>query len=75
MTELKVHIPDRKLPFFLLLAEEMGFVVVEKHKTTRKLSTKQKTWVEDLKTALHEVDLHTQGKLQLKSAEQLLNEL
>ncbi len=75
MTEITINIPDKKLPFFMLLAEELDFVVVDKKKTAKKLTAKQKKWVEDFKTALNEVDLHTQGKIKLKSAEQLLNEL
>ena len=75
MTEVTINIPDKKLPFFMLLAEELDFVAIDKKKTARKLTTKQKKWVEDFKTALHEVDLHTKGKIKLKTAEQLLNEL
>ena len=75
MTELTINIPDNKLPFFFLLAKELDFVVVDEKKTNKKLTAKQKKWVEDFRTALHEVDLHTQGKIKLKSAEQLLSEL
>jgi len=59
----------------MLLAEELDFVVVDKKKTAKKLTVKQKKWIDDFKTALNEVDQHTKGKIKLKSAEQLLNEL
>jgi len=75
MTELTINIPDSKLPFFFLLAKELDFVVVDEKKMAKKLTTKQKKWVEDFKTSLNEVDLHLQGKIKLKSAEQLLDEL
>jgi len=75
MTELTINIPDSKLPFFFQLAKELDFVVVDEKKTARKLTAKQKIWVEDFKTALNEVDLHLQGKIKLKTAEQLLDEL
>lgn len=75
MTELKINIPDKRLPFFMLLAEELDFVVVEKKKLEKKLTSKQKKWVDDFKRSLDEVDLHLQGKIKLKSAEEFLNEL
>lgn len=75
MTELTINIPDRKLPFFMLLAEELDFVVVDKKTATKKLTAKQKKWIEDFKNSLKETDLHLQGKIKLKSAEDFLNEL
>jgi hypothetical protein len=75
MTEVIINIPDSKLSFFMLLIKELDFVVVDKKSTEKKLTAKQKKRVNDLRTALNEVDLHTQGKIQLKTAEQLLDEL
>ena len=75
MAEVTINIPDNKLPFFMLLAKELDFVVVNKQKTAKKLTAKQKKWIEDFRVALHEVELHSQGKIKLKTAEQLLNEL
>ncbi len=75
MAELTINIPDKKLPFFMLLAKELDFVVVDKKSKSKKLTAKQKKWVEEFSSALQEVDLHTKGKIKLKSAEQLLNEL
>lgn len=59
----------------MLLAQELDFVVLDEKKTDKKLTTKQKKWVEDFKMSLNEVELHTQGKIKLKSAEEFLNEL
>ena len=75
MTELTVNIPDSKLPFFMQLAKELDFVVLDEKKTAKKLTAKQKKWVSDFRTALNEVDLHTKGKITLKTAQQLLDEL
>ena len=75
MTELIVNIPDSKLPFFMQLAKELDFVVLDEKKTAKKLTIKQKQWVNDFRTALNEVDLHTKGKIKLKTAQQLLDEL
>lgn len=74
MTELTINIPDHKLPFFMMLARELNFVIVDEKKTSKKLTAKQKRWVDDFKTSLDEVELRTQGKIKLQSAEELLNE-
>ena len=63
MTELTINIPDNKLPFFMQLATELNFVVVDEKKSVKKLTAKQKKWVENLKMSLNEVELHTQGKI------------
>lgn len=44
-------------------------------KTAKKLTPKQKKWVNDFKSSLTEVDLHLQCKIKLKSAKQFLDEL
>ena len=75
MTELTLNIPDEKLPFFILLAKELNVTVIDEKKKRRKLTPGQKEWVGDLQKALHDVDLHMQGKIKLKTAEQLLDEL
>lgn len=40
-----------------------------------KLTVKQKQWVEDFRISLDEVELHLQGKIKLKSAQEVLDEL
>ena len=46
-----------------------------KNKKNIKLSVEQRKWVIEVKKALLKVDLHTQGKIKLKTAQQLLAEL
>lgn len=75
MTELTINIPDNKLPFFMMLAKELDFLVIDEKKTAKKLTAKQKKWVNELKGAMNEVDEHLKGNIKLKTAEQLLNEL
>ncbi len=75
MAELTINIPDHKLPFFMLLAKELDFLVIEEKKTVKKLTSKQVKRAKELKDALNEVNEHLQGKIKLKTAEQLLNEL
>jgi hypothetical protein len=58
-----------------MLAKELDFVVIDEKKSAKKLTAKQKKWVEGFKAALTEVELHSQGKITLKTAEELLNEL
>jgi len=58
----------------MMLARELNFVIVDEKKTSKKLTAKQKRWVDDFKTSLDEVELRTQGKIKLQSAEELLNE-
>ena len=75
MTEVILSIPDNKLPFFKELAKQLDFTVIGEKKAKKKLTAKQKKWVDEFKEALNEVELHTQGKIKLKTAQQLLDEL
>ena len=40
----------------------------------KKLTAKKRKWVDDFKNSINEVDLHLQGKIKLKTAEQLIGE-
>ena len=75
MTEITINIPDSKLPFFMLLAKELNFVVVDEKKTGKKITANQRKQIADLQDAMKEVDMHMQGKIKLKSAQQFLDEL
>ncbi len=60
------------------LAKTLHFQVKEESsikKTKKKLSTQQKEFVEDLKEALTQVDLHQQGKIELQTFDEMMNEL
>jgi hypothetical protein len=41
----------------------------------KKYTPEQQEWVDDFRQALHEVELHQQGKIKLQTAEELLDEL
>jgi hypothetical protein len=69
MQRVILDIPESKLKFFMELADSLGF------KNVQKLSRKKKELVDDLKQALSEVEQHRQGKIQLQSAKDFLNEL
>jgi hypothetical protein len=67
------------VPVFKALAKSLHIKVrkvenVEK-KTKRKLTAEQQEFVDDLKEALIQVELHQQGKIELQSAQELLAEL
>ncbi len=69
MQRVVLDIPDNKLHFFMELVNNLGF------KNIKKLTTKQKEFIDDLKDSLVEVELHRQGKIKLQSARDFLNEL
>ncbi|MBK8807993.1 MAG: hypothetical protein IPO21_15635 [Bacteroidales bacterium] len=69
MQRIVLDVPDNKINFFMELVNNLGF------KNVKKLSDKQKEFVDDLKSSLNEVELHRQGKVKLQSAKDFLNEL
>ena len=68
--QVLVEIPDNKATFGLEVLRNLVFVKKAKPMTIEKISL----W-EDLKEASKEVQLHKQGKIKLKTAQDLLNEL
>jgi hypothetical protein len=68
--QVLVEIPDNKATFGLEVLRNLVFVKKAKPMTSEKISL----W-EDLKEASNEVRLHQQGKIKLKTAQDLLNEL
>jgi len=53
----------------------MEFLDSQSYIKTQPISDAADKLMQDLKEAMHEVKLHRQGKVKLKTAEQLLNEL
>jgi len=74
MRQLVLNIPENKFNFFLKVIENFSFVKVSEEKEI-KLTRKQKQFIEDTKQSLHEVELHQQGKIKLKTIDQVLDEL
>ena len=68
--QVLVEIPDNKANFGLEVLRSLDFIKKAKPKSQNKIDL----W-EDLKTASSEVKLHIEGKVKLKTAQQLLNEL
>jgi hypothetical protein len=69
MQRVVLDIPDNKINFFMELVNNLGFTKV------KRLSKEQKEFVDDLKNALNEVELHRQGKIKLQPARDFLHEL
>ncbi len=60
------------------LAKTLHFQVKEDNstkKTKKRLTPEQREFVEDLKEALVQVDLHQQGKIELQTFDEMMNEL
>jgi hypothetical protein len=65
-----IDIPDDKAEFGLQVLHSLSFV-----KNVKEMSSSKIDLWEDLKAAAGEVKLHKQGKIKLKTAQELLNEL
>lgn len=72
----------RKRKFLLELLGELDFVEVAQSpngknakKAKKKFTPEQQEFIDDLKQALLDVELHQQGKIQLKDAREFLKEL
>ena len=71
MEALNIQIVNPKAKSLLLNLEKMNLIRIE----TKSRSEGTVELFEDLKNAAQEVRLHKQGKLKLKTAQDLLNEL
>lgn len=65
-----IEVPDNQLNFALEVLRNLAFV-----KKAKPMSNENSRLWEDLKEASNEVQLHKQGKIKLKTAQNLLNEL
>lgn len=68
--KIVIEIPDHKAIFGLEVLKNLSFI-----KKVKPLSTSASQLWENLKDAANDVKLHKEGKLQLKNAQDLLNEL
>ncbi len=71
MKQITLNIPDNKLPFFMELVNNLGFV---KKVDDFDEPTKEEILV-NIKAGLKEVQLFKKGKLNTSSAKDFLNEL
>jgi len=80
--DLIVTVPDDEVEFVKQVLSKMNFSVKPATKAVpaavpepKKYTPEQQEWIDDFREALHEVELHQQGKIKLKSAYDLLDEL
>jgi len=78
MRQVILTVPDEQFAPLMKVVKALPFAIkakaVEPPKP-KKLTPEQQEWVDDFPEALNEVELHQQGKIQLQTAEELLDEL
>ncbi|MDP3446354.1 MAG: hypothetical protein Q8T08_26140 [Ignavibacteria bacterium] len=70
--QVVLNIPENKYSFFMELVKSLGFVKIPEEV---ELTKKQKEFVEGTKNSLEQMEQHLKGEIELKTAEQLFNEL
>lgn len=78
--DLIVSVPDDRVNFVKKLLRELNLpvksiAVKKQHSTQPVLTAGQQKLVDELKNSLQQVELHQQGKIQLRSAYDLLDEV
>jgi hypothetical protein len=74
MKEITLGVPNNMFPFFMQLVENLKFVKVKVSTDDTTEPSKQEI-LKAISEGINEVKLYKQGKIKLKSARQLLNEL
>ena len=72
MKNIILSIEEKEYSFFMNLIKKFDFVHIANHKKSK---TSKQEILKGLKEAVDQVNLAKQGKIKLKSAEELLNEL
>lgn len=74
--DILVKVPDNKVEFFMKLVQNLKLKAEPSVQPKSKSFTpEQQEWIDGLKESLEQVELHHQGKIKLKSFDQLLDEL
>ncbi|MGI4740043.1 MAG: hypothetical protein ACRYG7_33140 [Janthinobacterium lividum] len=73
--DLIVTVPDDEVEFVKQVLSKMNFLVKPAAPKPKQYTPGQQEWIDDFREALHEVELHQQGKIQLQDARDFLNEL
>jgi hypothetical protein len=68
--KLIIDIPDNEVVFGMKVLKSLNFI-----KNAKPMSESSIVLLNDLKDATNDVKLHKQGKIKLKTAQELLNEL
>ncbi len=72
MKQITIYIPDNKYQFFLELVKNLGFA---KLSVKERLSAEEERFVHGTKKSLEQVENHLKGEVELKTADELIDEL
>ena len=75
MITAEIKLPEKDAEMIIKVISKLGGKVKLTGSDQQKLSPSAKKMKKDLEDAFKEVKLHREGKIQLKSARELLNEL
>ncbi len=75
MKQITLTVPETEFLSFLELIKKFGKAKIKKIKTELPLTEEELRFVEGLKSALKEVELHQQGKIQLTDARDFFEHL
>ncbi|UML80563.1 hypothetical protein [Leptospira kirschneri] len=73
MKQVILNVPDNKYPFLMELLQNLKFVRVKK--TIEEKEPTKKEILADLAESVKQVKLHKEGKIKLRSAYELIDEL
>lgn len=75
MITAEIKLPEKDAEMIIKVISKLGGKVRLTGSDTQKLSPSAKKIKKDLQEAFKEIKLHQEGKIQLKTARELLNEL
>ncbi len=78
MSQVILTIPDEQLAPLLKVLKALPFAIKAKTVAppkSKQYTSEQQEWIDDFREALHEVELHQEGKIKLQDARDFLNEL
>ncbi|MBF9220643.1 hypothetical protein [Hymenobacter ruricola] len=78
MRQVILTVPDDQFAPLMKVVKALPFAIKAKAvapSKPKKYTPEQQEWIDDFREALNEVELHQQGKIQLQTAEELLDEL
>jgi len=75
MVIAEIKLPEKDAEMILKVISKLGGKVKLVEKNKHKLSVAEKKMKKDLESAFEEIKLHQEGKIKLKTARELLDEL
>lgn len=78
MRQVILTVPDEQYEPLMKVVRSLPFAIKAKAVAPpkpKKYTPAQQEWIDDFREALHEVELHQQGKIQLQTLDELIDEL